>query len=140
MSLRREKEEPEIDVGSFSDIAFLLIIFFILTTTFVKVTGNKMTIPSGTSEPEKKKEQKQITVNLRGKTIEFGEKSEVVNIEQLKGLLLKENFANRPEQERMVVLGSKEDVPYELYFQVVMAITKADGVIALIDYDEAKKE
>ena len=50
---RRKRREANIDVTSFSDIAFLLIIFFILTTTFVKPAGRKMEIPSGASNAEK---------------------------------------------------------------------------------------
>jgi len=60
---RRPRAEPEINVASFSDIAFLLIIFFILTTTFAKPEGQTLQIPSGAPDKSKSKEE-QPTVNL----------------------------------------------------------------------------
>ena len=39
LARRKEKRELEIPTDSVSDIAFLLIIFFILTTTLSKLTG-----------------------------------------------------------------------------------------------------
>ena len=38
----RQPRGPEINVGSFADIAFLLIIFFILPATFLKPAGAKL--------------------------------------------------------------------------------------------------
>ena len=72
---RRGRADAEIDVTAFSDIAFLLIIFFILTTTFVKPFGHKMEIPAGSSDPAEKDETVP-TVVLRGDKILYGEKGE----------------------------------------------------------------
>lgn len=122
----------ELDMSSFSDIAFLLIIFFILTTTFVKPFGRELEIPSGTSDTSKK-EQKQLQINLKSRRIMYGEKAEQVTIEQLRELLNAEQLGKRPQDDRIVVVECTEDVPYEQYFQVVMAITQAGGVLALIE-------
>lgn len=138
---KRDKTDADVDMGAFSDIAFLLIIFFILTTTFVKVAGNNIDIPSG-QVSDNQKEKKQLTINLtqEGK-IEFGEKQKSMSIEQLRDELAKQKFPDKDEDDRMVILDSHDQTNYETYFQVVMAITNAGGVLALVDEkgDKEKK-
>ncbi len=128
-------KEPEINLASLVDIAFLLLVFFILTTTFTKTSGNKLKIPSGSTDASKKQE-KQLTVSVKPGEIRFGEKSEVVSMEVLREMLSKENFLAKDSSQRIVILDAGKDVPYEEYFQVVMAIAKANGVVALVDQQE----
>ncbi len=45
MKLRKEKVEATIPTASMADIAFLLLIFFMVTTTFRAETGLKVVIP-----------------------------------------------------------------------------------------------
>ena len=130
---RKEQINTEIDVGSFSDIAFLLIIFFILTTTFVKIAGNKIQIPSGSDE-QSEVEQKQLSVTLTAESILYGENAKNVSIDELRAALAKETFETKEEDDRMVVLETDGAVLYERYFQVVMAINDSGGVLTLIDH------
>ena len=133
--LRRSREHHEIDVAAFADVAFLLIIFFILTTTFVKPAGSKVDIPSGAPDPAKK-EQKQLTITLTASEIHYGPKGEKMSLEELRAALWKENFNAKPPDARVVILESAPDVPYEVYFNVVMAITNADGILALVEEEK----
>jgi len=135
----RRSLTPEINVGAFSDIAFLLIIFFILTTTFVRPAGDRLQIPAGTTD-QSRKTDKQITVNLRPGEILFGEKSSPMDLNLLRATLLGANLPALPEDKRMVILDSAPDVPYEEYFQVVMAISNAGGALALVDHEEGGGE
>ena len=128
----RSTGEATLDVSSFSDIAFLLIIFFILTTTFVKAAGQKLEIPSGSSDQSAKKE-KNLTVNLSKEEIRWGEKAEHVSLEELRGILVSQNFKDKKPNDRIVILDAAPDVAYERYFQVVSAIAAADGVMALME-------
>ena len=57
MKIRNKKEEPEIPTASMADIAFLLIVFFMLTTVFSANKGMEHILPpkdeeSDTIEPE----------------------------------------------------------------------------------------
>lgn len=137
--LRRRNDEPEIDVGAFSDIAFLLIIFFILTTTFIKPAGSKMEIPAGSTDKSQKTE-KQMTVNLQGEKILWGETQKTMKLDEFRDFLLEKKLKEKPEKDRIIILDSGPNVSYELYYKVVMAITYADGVMALIDHEDKKKE
>lgn len=130
---RRGRESKDIDVGAFADIAFLLIIFFILTTTFVKPAGDTLKIPAGEQKDQKEKEDKDPTVNLKPGTILWGEKNEEMSIEELRLKLTEMDFPNRPMGRQTVVVDSSPEVSYQEWFQVVMAINQAGGTVALRD-------
>ena len=133
MKLRRKKRpESEVDVSSFSDVAFLLIIFFILTTTFKLIGGQELNIPSG--EDGDSTEQKQLTISLTGKDIFYGEDSKSsLTLRQLRVQLADEELSTKKEEQRMVVLESDENVVYQRYYNVMLAIRDADGIVALIE-------
>ncbi len=136
---RRHREDPEINVGSFADVAFLLIIFFILTTELVKPAGEEIAIPSGT--PDQSKQVEYPTVNLRpdgtgGLEIRYGERAEQLTMMSLRERLMQEDFPKKAEQDRVVVVDSSPEVSWQHYYEVTMAITRAGGVLALIDRGE----
>ena len=122
------------DVSSFSDVAFLLIIFFILTTTFKVMGGQELNIPSG--EDSDSKDQKQLTINLSGNKILYGEESKSsLTLRQLRVRLADEELSTKKEEKRMVVLESDANVVYQRYYNVMLAIRDADGIVALIEKD-----
>lgn len=136
MSLKRNApKEANIEVGSFSDIAFLLNIFFILTTQFIRPAGTTMEIPSGSADPANKQETL-LTINVSPDRIFFGEKSEPLSFEELRERLMNENLGAKPPAQRVVIVDAGKDVPYERYFQVVTAVARAKGVIALVEQGE----
>ena len=47
----RRQEEPEINLIPLIDVMLVLIIFLVLTTTFSKVSGLEINLPTGESEP-----------------------------------------------------------------------------------------
>jgi biopolymer transport protein ExbD len=135
---RKPIRDSDVNVTSFSDIAFLLIIFFILTTTFVRVAGSRMAIPAGASNPSKT-EEKQLTVNLKAGEIRWGEESRQLTLPELRQTLTKENLLAKTPDKRIIIVDSAPEVPYEEYFQVVTAIARAGGVIAIVDQEEEAK-
>jgi biopolymer transport protein ExbD len=126
----------EPDLNSLVDIAFCLLLFFLLATTFLKTAGGKMEIPSGANSPQ---QSKSLAINLSADGIRWGEKAQQVQFEELLGLLVAEKLPGRPEAERLVVLDSKGDVPFETYFKVVMAIRQTGGILTLVDGDGGDK-
>lgn len=135
--LRKKKElDVEIDVGAFADIAFLLIIFFILTTSLVKTTGQEVSIPSAQTPPDKQVEDKTPTINLLAEQILFGEDEESmeeIELEKLEMLLLSMDLDTAEDKDRMVVLEVSEDVVYDRYFKVVTLISRAGGIVAMVE-------
>lgn len=126
----------EIDVTSFSDIAFLLIIFFILTTSLARPLGQTLEIPSAAAKSQESS-ARTPSVNILADRILIGEgegqgPGRELTLTALRADLMQRRLASRPPKERMVVLEVAEDVPYERYYQVVTAVAEAGGVVAML--------
>lgn len=135
---RKPRPVGDIDVTSFSDIAFLLIIFFVLTTTFTRTMGLAVVIPSSTQDPAKKSEGEYPTVVLSPDSMKFRDQDVTMGElrEQLAGMKLSE----KKEEQRFIVLESAPDVAYSQYFQAVTAIAKAGGILAIAEATEEQKK
>jgi biopolymer transport protein ExbD len=135
---RKSRSGVDIDLTAFSDIAFLLIIFFLIATTFVHNSGTKLEIPTGTTDKEESQE-KLTTIDVTPEKILYNGASEPIDMASLRVLLQKEGFAKRPEKERMVLIQSASEVECQRYFQIVSAISDAGGVLAMLE-EEAPPE
>lgn len=62
MARRKDRGAPEVSAGSMADIAFLLLIFFLVTTTIASDKGIMWTLPPKTDQPppEMKENQRNI--------------------------------------------------------------------------------
>jgi biopolymer transport protein ExbD len=137
MQLRRKsRREVDLDLTAFSDIAFLLIIFFLVATTFIHNTGTPLEIPTGTSDKEESQD-KITTIDVTPEKILYNGESESIDMPALRTLLLKEGFGTRPAKERMVMIQSASEVECERYYQIVTAISQAGGVLAMLEEEAA---
>lgn len=124
------------DLTSFSDIANLLIIFFILTTSLVRPFGRMMDMPSSAKPPEQQKQSDTPTVRLTTDRIIFstGEKNErELTMNELRAELWRRNFPAQKPDKRAVVVETSPEVKYERYYQVATAIAAAGGVVAIME-------
>ena len=125
----------EPDLTSFSDIANLLIIFFILTTTLVRPWGRIVDMPSAATPPEQQQRSDTPTVNITRDrlTVAEGEgEGKEMTMDEFRQYLWKRNFPALDEKHRSVSLETAKDVPYERYYQIVTAISAAGGIIAIL--------
>lgn len=126
---RKEKAVPDIPVASFSDLAFLLIIFFILTTTMTKEKGFTTDFPSG--QVSARTAQKNSSVSLSTTEIRFD--NQVVSLDQLSEKLMTLKLGERPKDEdRLVILEAQGSVSYQRYYGVMATIAQASGVVAVV--------
>jgi len=128
---KRKRRDADIDMSAFSDLAFLLIIFFILTTTLEQFTGTSAEIPAGV-ENEEQQEKKQLTVNVAVDALFYGEDAVRMTMQEFRDALLAENFAEKEDNDRVVLVDVRDDVLYERYFQVITEIANSGGVMGLI--------
>lgn len=141
LNRRKDRAKAEIETGSFSDISFLLIIFFVLTTTFEKMSGRAVDIPSA-APPEQqvhKEDKKTPIVNILADRILFGmdkSEGESVSLSELKVRLMKLGLGAKSEKERVVIVEMTEDVNWDRYFKVVTTIAETGGVVAIVEGDE----
>jgi len=128
---RKQRSVAEANVGPFSDIAFLLIIFFILTTTLTRLAGNRLDIPAA-EESRDKSSTEQPTITLSGERILWGTGEQEISLRELRGRLLELDLPSRDTGRRIVVINCSPDVIYQRYYEVMMAITEAGGVLGII--------
>ncbi|NLL84605.1 MAG: biopolymer transporter ExbD [Lentisphaerae bacterium] len=134
-SLRRKRKETAVPTDSLSDIAFLLIIFFILATSIQKIAGFRTDLPSGSRDQQTQKaDDKTPTVGLKGDRIQFNE--EDVSIDELRTKLAALRLKERSEERRVVLLDASAETGYQTYYSVMAAITAADGVIGIMTEDD----
>ncbi len=131
----KKRREGTIPTDSFSDIAFLLIIYFLVATTLVKVKSISADLPAGEKSTSAQTD-KTPTVNLRGGEIFFNDKP--LDLEGLKARLAALELARLEPEKRVVLLESAAGTPYQNYFQAMAAISASGGVVAIVEDDKKK--
>ncbi|MBI2190868.1 MAG: biopolymer transporter ExbD [Planctomycetes bacterium] len=110
----KTRAQPEIPTASMADIAFLLIIFFLVTTNFVKEKGLLMDLPNTDKEqqaPESKKKNLELFVGSKRILINGQE----ITMEDLLQRLNRELDGAASDSDRVVILKCDNDTPYERF-------------------------
>ena len=132
---RRSKQEKkhrsaDIPTDSFSDIAFLLIVYFLVATTLVKVKSITADLPAGEKSTQTQSEKTPI-INLRGAEIFFNDKP--MKMDELNQRLAALDLPSQDGEKRVIMLESAKGTPYENYFQALAAISSNGGVVAIVE-------
>jgi biopolymer transport protein ExbD len=129
VKLRRGKLLVDPPAASSSDIAFILIIFFLVCASVQPETGLAQTLPRTEAKEEKREQSKNLEVSITPSNI-------VLNGSPLKLAEFSERIAaalqakSRPE-DKVVVVKSSADTPYDHWIRVSQAIDNAGGIITL---------
>lgn len=136
---RRKQEKKhrmgEIPTGSFSDIAFLLIVYFLVATTLVKVKSVAVDLPSGEKQAEAQLDKTPI-INLRGSEIFFSDRK--VSVDELNDRLAALDLHDKPDAKKVVMLESTGEPIWETYYQALAAVSFHGGVVALVEGEESE--
>jgi biopolymer transport protein ExbD len=107
MNLRgRNKVSAEFNMSSMTDIVFLLLIFFMLTSTMVTTNALDLVLPKAKGKTDS---NKNIAVSIN-KKLEFFIDKEPVSETELEAKLLS-LFSN--DKEKAIILRAEEGVPIE---------------------------
>jgi len=81
MNLRQaDGDEPEVNLTPLIDVVFILLIFFMVSTTFQKESEIKIELPEASADPvEEKKDVLELVIDAEGRY--FIEQQQVVNTE-----------------------------------------------------------
>lgn len=126
----KNKVDPAFSMSSMTDIIFLLLIFFMLTSSFITPSGLNVTLPTAKqSEIVMQKISVTITDDLQ-----YFVNNQPANREDIERLLRSELAANGTETEGVVVLHVDKAVPTEHFVEVagIAASLKAKVTIATI--------
>ena len=135
--IRKDRRKDEdVPLSAFADIAFLLIIFFILTTTFVRTKGMATEIPSG--EKSEQQAEQTPTVTLTSDRVQFNDKY-VQDFKELADVLAKLELGKKENQEdRIILIEADSSVTYQNYYQTMVTITRSGGFVSIVREDEKK--
>lgn len=123
----RDRMKNEINAGSMADIAFLLLIFFLVTTTIVQDKGILVKLPPWSDEPPEITQLKtrnvfSVLVNGQDQLLVRGEPMQIADLrEKTKEFII--NPANAPdmsESPKNAIISLKNDrgTSYEQYLAV----------------------
>ena len=124
----RTREELDVPVGSFADIAFLLIIFFILVTSLSQIRGFQSELPAA-QQAETQPEQTP-TIALHRDRILFNDRE--LALDDLRAALGRLGLADRTGEDKVVLIEASDGVVYQTYFEVMAAIGQAGGVVGIV--------
>lgn len=128
----RKRAEPSVPTDSVSDIAFLLIIFFILVTTLQQQLGFITELPSG--ERGQEKNEKTPIVQVKDGNITLNDQA--VDIDELSRRLADLALAQKEGGQKVVLLEAAGNVEYQQYFDIMTRINAAGGVIGIVREEE----
>ena len=136
MIKKRKKHDSSPDVTAYSDIAFLLIIFFILTTSFTMPFGRVVDMPAA-SKPENTTAETSNTpsVNITTDRIMFAEgdtQPQEINTYELRQKLAQYRFHTKPKNDCSVIVEVALDVTYQRYYEIVTMIAESGGLVAMV--------
>ena len=120
-----------VSIGRYNKIiAFLLIVYFLVATSLVKVKSITADLPSGQKQSQAQSEKTPI-VNLRGTEIFFNDKA--VSIADLNDRLAALDLSQQEDSKRVIMLESTGNTPYQSYFQALATISANGGVVAIVE-------
>ncbi|MCG8372052.1 MAG: biopolymer transporter ExbD [Balneolales bacterium] len=125
---KRKRDGGEINGSSMADIAFLLLIFFLVTTTINVDTGIGMVLPPPVTDdnpppPIRERNQMNILVNAQGLILMDEQPTAITEVrEKLKEFIDNpdndENLAVSP-QAAIVSLKTQQETPYRIYIDML---------------------
>ncbi len=114
---RRSKISPNFSMASMTDVIFLLLIFFMITSTVVSPNAIKVLLPQGKQQTSAKPLSRVVIDKELNYYVAFGnEKETQIALEQLTSFL--QDYAQR-EPEMFVALYADETVPYREIVKVL---------------------
>jgi biopolymer transport protein ExbD len=135
---KKRKSKPEIPTASMGDVAFLILIFFLVSTVFTKDKGLKMLLPDKkeTEEPVKIKPENIVTIMinpagaLKVKTSGITKDLSLQEYDEVKTII--EDKLLERDTLLVVSLRTSKETPYKNMIEVLdqiklVRIKSADG-------------
>jgi biopolymer transport protein ExbD len=123
LNLRRSRrDEPEVNLTPLIDVVFILLIFFMVSTTFQRESEIKIELPEASAQPpEQRKELLEIVIDSDGRY--FIDDQQVVNreLETLKKAITR-SLAD--QQNVPVVIRADRQTPYQAVIRAMDATSQ----------------
>jgi biopolymer transport protein ExbD len=104
----RNKVAPEFSMASMTDIVFLLLLFFMISTTMISPNALKLLLPRSDGQVS----EKPVTTISISKDMQFYLEKTPIDFDRLEGAL-RVKFDGVPEEDRIISLHADRSVPIE---------------------------
>lgn len=108
----RNKVDPSFNMSSMTDIVFLLLIFFMLTSTLVTVSAIDVLLPKAGGKTEN---SKSVAVTITKKSSFYIDKTKV-SASRLESEILR---SVGTDKKKTIVIRGDKDVPYKNVMKVI---------------------
>ncbi len=110
----RNKVNPQFSMSSMTDIVFLLLIFFMITSTMIHPNALKLLLPQSNNQVS----AKPITTVSIDKNLDYYIERTPIEFSRLEAML-RVKFDGVPEEERTVSLHAEKSVPIDEVVKVM---------------------
>lgn len=126
MRLRRvDRDEAQINLTPLIDVVFLLLIFFMVSTTFERESEIEIELPEATAERPDREAAVEVWIDAGGRLYLNGRQLEDAGVSGLRTAL--ETLAI-PEPRPALVIGADASTPYQAVINVMDAAHQAGFV------------
>lgn len=126
---RRRRKVISVPVASMGDIAFLLIIFFMITSSFAREQSIRMTPPKAPDLLEIQNVPVSVSIDEEGKIYLLDAETDIQGVEYGVAALLKDV---EDDARKIVRFRCDSKIQKEIFEPVLNAITKGGGIVAAV--------
>ena len=129
MKMKRRQLLVEPPTMAAPDIAFILIVFFLVCASVQPETGRPQDIPKSEKNEEPEQQTKNVEVSLSAQSILVD--GAIVPVEGLEKKMRQLLAGKESESDRVVIVKSADETPYQLWIDATTRIEKAGGIVTL---------
>ena len=121
----RTKEEPDISLTSLIDVVFLLLIFFMVSTTFDRQAALKVDLPEASADPVENQDSEPVIVSVDATGqlfLNLGQEDQVLSLPTIKDRVA---AVIRRSPDKPVLVWGDRAVPYGEVVAVMVALQEA---------------
>jgi biopolymer transport protein ExbD len=124
MNLRpNRKESPELNLTPLIDVVFLLLIFFMVSTTFDKESRIKIELPQAATQDERDKQDRVLDITIDSSGRFYVNQSEVINTE-LDTLMRAIGKAVKERRDLPVIISADANSPHHAVIKAMDAASQ----------------
>lgn len=129
MKLQRGKMLVDPPASASSDIAFILIIFFLVCAAVQPETGISQVLPQTEEQEEKRNQSQNLEVSITPTSIVLN--GSPLQLPEFTRRLAAALEKKTKEADKVVVVKSAPETPYPVWMRVSQAIEQAGGILTL---------
>ena len=127
--IRKKRDKPHIEIAPLVDIIFLLLIFFMLSSNFIKPMI-KMELPKALFEEKLEKVDLVVTVNRNGVIYINKEKVDIADLKER----LAAKMASLGKYD--VIFRGDKNIGYDMFVQILDLAKSAGAISFSVEHDK----